>query len=337
MPEIVLGLAGAAHIHMPGYLKMLKERAGVRVKHVWDHDASRAARNALELNAAATGDLDTLLGDPEVQAVLVCSETDRHRNVVIAAAKAKKHLYVEKPLGLATADATAIAAAIDSAGVLFQTGFGKRSPGYHRFLKRAIEQGHFGKITRIRVTMVHGGALRDGKFSGEYAWMADARQAGGGGFFDLGGHGLDLLLWMMGDVEAATATVGSATGRYPLCDEFGEGQLRFANGAIGTIAAGWVDLTDPVDFAIWGTEGQAYLTRDDALYFKSSHVAGAEGKEPWTVLPPDLPHNFLRFLDAVEGKGMVELISAKEAAYVSAVMDALYRGAKEGIWVKPER
>lgn len=337
MQTIVLGVAGAAHIHMPSYLRMLKERDSVRVKHVWDHDVDRAARNARELNAAAAGDLDAVLGDPEVQAVLVCSETDRHRNVVLAAAKAKKHLYVEKPLGLASADAKEMAAVIDAARVIFQTGFGKRSPGYHRFLKRAIEQGHFGKITRIRVTMVHGGALRDGKFAGDYAWMADARQAGGGGFFDLGGHGLDLLLWMMGDVEAATATVGSATERYPLCDEFGEGQLRFANGAIGTLAAGWVDVTDPVDFAIWGTEGQAYLTRDDVLYFKSSHVPGAEGKEPWTDLPPALPHNFLRFLDAVEGKEKVELISAQEATYVSTVMDAMYKGARENRWVKIDR
>lgn len=337
MPMIVLGVAGAAHIHMPSYLKMLKERSGVRVKNLWDHDADRAARNARALNAMPTGNLEALLGDPETQAVLVCAETDRHLGIVLGAAKAKKHLYVEKPLGLATADAREMAAAVEKAGVHFQTGFGKRGCGYHRFIKQAIERGDFGMVTRVRATVVHGGALRDGKFSGDYAWMADARQAGGGGFFDLGGHGLDLLLWLMGDVEAATATVGSATRRYPLCDEFGEGQLRFANGAIGTLAAGWVDVTDPVDFAIWGTEGQAYLTRDDVLYFKSNRVPGADGKSPWTDLPEAQPHPFLRFLDAVGGKQGMDLISVREAAYTSAVMDAMYQGAREGRWVKPER
>ena len=85
---------------------------------------------------------------------------------------------------------------------------------------------------------------------------------------------------------------------------------------------------------ICGTEGHAVIINGD-LYFKSSHVDGADGKTPWTDLPPAKPASLDAFLDAVEGKEAV-LVTVREAAARNAVMEALYTGAQNGTWVAPK-
>ena len=329
-----LALIGVAHIHTPSLIDRLKERDTVKVKYVWDHDRARADAAAEKLAAQAVSDLDAAYADDEVEAVIVCTETNRHEAVVMPAVGARKHLFVEKPLGFAAEDAYRMARAIEEAGLLFQTGYFMRGQPVHRFLREQIEAGHFSNITRVRHSNCHAGALK-GWFDNDWRWMADPERAGCGAFGDLGAHSLDILLWLLGEVEMVTASINTVTGRYEGCDESGEGMLRFKNGAVGTLAAGWVDVADPVKVLVSGTEGHAYAL-GDTLYFKSEHLGGATG-EAWRDLPEPLPHAFELFLDAVEGKldDKVPLVKPLEAAYRNAVMAALYEGAREARWVAP--
>lgn len=331
MSQLDLALVGAAHIHTPGFIKRILARSDVRVKQVWDHDRARAERRAAELNAAVVADPDAIWADPAVKAVILCSETDRHEPLVMAAAAAGKHLFVEKPLGMGRSDATRMADAIEAAGVLFQTGYFMRGQPVHQFLREQIRLGHFGKITRVRHSNCHSGSL--GRwFDTEWLWMTDLAQAGVGAFGDLGTHSLDILMWLMGDVARATATMDTAVANYGPTDEFGEGLLVFANGVVGTLAAGWVDVQNPVTALVSGTEGHAYVC-EDRLYFKSSYVEGADGKTPWTELPAAWPHAFDLFLDAVTGGASEQLVSAREAADRSTVMEAMYAAARARAWV----
>ena len=326
-----VALVGCAHIHVPGFIKRLQARPEVRVKAVWDHDPARAAKRAAELGAPTVAEPDAVWNDPAVTAVVVCSETDRHLPLVLAGAAAGKHLFVEKPLGLGAADAYQMADAIEQAGVLFQTGYFQRGNPVHLFLREQVRQGAFGQLTRYRQSNCHAGAL-NGLFDGEWRWMADPAQAGVGGFGDLGTHALDIMLWLLGEVESVTASLSDGTARYPGCDETGEGLLRFKSGVIGSLAAAWDDIADPVTLLVSGTQGQATVFQGQ-LYFRSQHVEGADGKTPWTELPAAWPHAFDLFLDAVTGRPDVPLVTAREAAYRSAVMEALYTGAQQGTWV----
>jgi len=330
-----LAFAGCAHVHTPGFVNTLKGRPDVHCKSVWDHDPARAEKWAAEMGASVPADLDALLGDPEIQAVLVCSETNRHAQIVLPAAAAGKHLFVEKPLGFGAEDAYQMADAIEEAGVLYQTGYFQRGDAKHLFLKEQIAQGAFGKVTRVRGSNCHGGAL--GRwFDGEWRWMADPKIAGVGAFGDLGTHSLDILLWLMGDVTTVTAQLDAGTNAYDGCDETGEGLMRFAGGAIGTLAAAWDDVANPVSLLISGTEGHA-LVLNGQLTFQSKHVAGADGKQPWTDLPPSVPAGLDSFLNALAGQKDAALVGAREAAYRSAVMEALYEGARRGAWVTPKQ
>src|SRR3954471_7635812 len=274
-----LAFLGCAHIHTPGFIKTIKGRKDVIVKTVWDHDAARGQKRADELDARFIGDLKTIIADPEISAAIVCSETNRHEEIVLPAAAAEKDLFVEKPLGFTSRDAYAMADAIDKAGVKYQTGYFQRGTPMNLFLKDEIAKGSFGKITRVRGSNCHTGAL-GGWFDTEWRWMADPKLAGCGAFGDLGTHSLDIMLWWMGDVTAATAALDKGTGRYGDCDETGEGLMKFKNGAIGTLAAGWVDVANPVAYVISGTEGHAAVINNQ-LFVQSKKIEGADGKTPW--------------------------------------------------------
>jgi len=330
---IQVALVGCAHIHTPGFVKRLQEREDVKVVAVWDHDAERAQKWAIEINAPVVSDLNEIWSNAAISAVIICAETNRHEPLVLAAAAAKKHLFVEKPLGIGTADAYKMADAIEKAGVLFQTGYFQRGNPHHLFLRDQIQKGSFGKITRIRHSNCHSGSLGDW-FTPEWLWMTDVKQAGVGAFGDLGTHSLDIVMWLLGDVAKVTASIHVATGRYGDCDEFGEGLLEFTNGVVGSLAAGWVDVADPISVQISGTEGHAYVCNKQ-LFFTSSHVEGADGENAWTDLPEAWPHAFELFLDAANGKQNVPLVGVREAAARSAVMEALYQAAQQQTWLAP--
>lgn len=332
MPKVAL--VGCAHIHVPGFIRRIQERPNIQVKYTWDHDAERAAKRAAELNAEVAGDLSTIWTDLEIESVIICSETNRHEDLVLPAAAAKKHIFAEKPLGIGTADAYKMARAIDEAGVQFQTGYFMRGQPIHLAVKEHIEKGSFGKITRIRHTNCHQGSL-GGWFDTEWRWMADPAIAGVGAYGDLGTHSLDILLWLMGEVDSVTASIHVATGRYGDCDEFGEGILNFSNGVVGTLAAGWVDWTNATWLQISGTEGFAYVVGDQ-LYLHSKQIEGADGKSAW-ALPEKQPAGFDLYLDFVEGKTSAPFVTPQEAAYRSAVMEALYAGDRDHAWVKPSK
>jgi predicted dehydrogenase len=329
----VVALVGVAHIHTPGFVKRLLAREDIQVKYVWDHQPERAQERAEELSAQVVDAPDIVWADRAVDAAIICSETNRHEGLVLSAAAAKKHIFVEKPLGMGAKDAYRMADTIEQMGILFQTGYFMRSQPIHRFLREQIQAGNLGKVTRVRMSNCHAGSLR-GWFDTDWRWMADPAVAGCGAFGDLGTHRLDIMLWLMGNPVTVTADVDVATGRYGDCDEYGEGLLKFEDGAIGVLAGGWVDLADPVPLLVSGTEGHAYVANGE-FYFQSEHVPGADGKAPWTDLPEPLPHAFDLFLDALAGK-KVPLVGAREAAVRSAVMEAMYEASKTKTWVTPK-
>lgn len=333
----VIGLVGAAHIHTPGFVQKLAARQDTQVRWVWDAEQERASQSAANLGAEIAVVPEQIWSDPEVNGAVITSQTQLHEELVLPACAAGKHLFVEKPLGMAAADAERMATAIEAAGILFQTGYFMRGLPHFQFLKEAIRAGHFGQLTRIRLSNCHAGSLAD-YFTPKWLWMTDPAQAGVGAFGDLGTHILDILLWMIdGPIDRVTASVETAIEKYGAnCDEYGEGLIRFEGGLLAVLAAGWVDVDDPVKAVISGTEGHAHVI-GDALYFQSEHVPGAHTQSAWTQLPALQPHPLDLFLDAVAGPNpeaaQARLITARQAADRNQIMDALYLGAREQRWV----
>ena len=325
----ITAFLGVAHIHTPSFVKTIGSREDVSCKYVYDHDAARAAKNAGELGAIVA-DLETILADPEVTSIVICSETCHHVELATRAAAAGKHLFIEKPLAITGDDAKIIAEAVEKAGVVFQTGFFQRGNAAMRFLKQEIEAGSLGTITRMRHTNCHQGALA-GWFDTEWKWITDKTEAGGGGLADLGAHSLDIVLWCLqptcGRAVKFACTLGNATGRYgdlSQIDEWGSGLITFESGAVAAVEGSWIDPKYSAPIEVHGTRGQI-LVHDDKVFYFSELVEGADGGQ-WTQLPPGGAHAFELFWDKLEGKD-VPLISVAEAAEGSRVMHELYLAA----------
>ncbi len=329
---ITVAFVGVAHIHTPGYLNEVSRHPEVKVKYVWDPDPARADRRAKEAGAQVAADLKTIWEDSEVVAVIILSETNRHAELVAAATAAGKHLFVEKPLGITASESRKMATAIEAKHLLFTTGYFMRTDPKHIFLKGEIEKGHFGKITRVRGSNCHNGSLA-GWFDDEWRWMTDPKQAGIGAFGDLGTHKLDILMWLLGDIAAVTADIHPVTGRYGKCDESGEALLRFASGVTGTLAAGWVDIEDPVKLIISGTEGHAVIVNDQ-LFYHSEKLERSDSRKPWKDLPPAPAVPMAQFLNSLAGIKNEPLVTPSEAAARVATMQAIYEAASGQKWVK---
>lgn len=315
---------GTAHIHTPGFTNEVVKR-GLGCAGVYDHNADRAAMNAEKLGGPVRS-LEELVADPSVSGYVVCSETLHHLDLAKALTPTQKPIFLEKPMGFNGEQSESILALFEEHQATFQTGYFSRGGAAIRTLRKLVQEGFFGQITRVRASNCHSGAL-GGWFDTDWRWMADRSQAGVGAFGDLGTHVLDLLIWMFGGITSVTATMDPGTNRYPGCEETGEALLRFSNGTIGTLTAAWDDVTDPARLMISGTKGYAVLGSD-------LKIAGPDGKlESYEPTEPAVSAGFGAFLDHLEGKS-VELVTAREAANRDVVMDAIYQAAQYGIWVE---
>ena len=328
-----IAILGTAHIHAKKFLQTLKQRNDLNVIALWDHDSNRRERDANILETRAISNYNEILGHKELDAVIICSETNLHEKIIMDVTAAKKHLFVEKPIGFGREDAKKMMHAIEESGVFFQTGYFMRSSAVNRKLKELISNKAFGKISRIQMNNCHDG-IRRNIFNG-YEWTTDLRQSGVGAFGDLGTHVLDLLLWIFQDLKAVLATFESPLNTFEGCEETGVALLKFHSGIIATISAGWVDVAQPFVSIVSGTEGHAYTTKEE-IYFKSTRNNNFDGQQPLTDLPDALPHAFDLFLDSISNNSKKNLISVREAAYNCSVIESMYKSNRMNEWVDVE-
>ncbi|MDB5327652.1 MAG: putative oxidoreductase [Phycisphaerales bacterium] len=331
-----ISFVGVAHIHVPGFVNMLKKHTDVQVASVWDADPARRSHWAKATGAREAASPDEAIAAAD--AVVITSQTDGHAPLVASVAKSRKHVFVEKPLGMAHADAAEMAAAIEATGVIFQTGYFMRSEAPVQAIKKLIDSGALGQITKATASNAHSGAIGDwfkkkpDAPAEDWNWMTDVKQSGVGAFGDLGTHVLDILISWFGDVARVTAQIDNVTNTYG-CDESGQGLIRFKSGVTATLTAGWVDVADPVRFLVSGTKGLAMVSNGKLYVTKDGKF---DLSTPHTDLPPAAPHAFELFLEAITDKTpAVPLVTVREAAYRSTVMAAMYEGAKNAKWVTP--
>ena len=224
-----ISFVGVAHIHVPGFVSMLKKHTDVQVAAVWDADPARRSHWAKATGAREVDSAEEAIAAAD--AVVITSQTDGHAPLVAAVAKSKKHVFVEKPLGMAHADAAEMAAAIEATGVIFQTGYFMRSEAPVQAIKKLIDSGALGQITKATASNAHSGAIGDwfkkkpDARAEDWNWMTDVKQSGVGAFGDLGTHVLDILISWFGDVTRVTAQIDNVTNTYG-CDESGQGLIR---------------------------------------------------------------------------------------------------------------
>lgn len=290
-----LAVLGAAHIHLGDLALVLRSQPQVRVVSVWDDDAELAERGAVALDAPPHGDLEAALEAEELRGALVYSKTSRHRAVAAAAGERGLAVFVEKPLAVTQADVTAISETLGNGG-LFSTGFFLRYADAFRRLRGAVAGGACGRVHRAAVRVVHGG-LRAGWFDGEYAWMREPAE-GGGGFFDLAVHCLDLVAWVLGPIEQVIDLSLTASGHH------GTAAVRTKSGTVVELEAGWEAPAAVIEMTVTGTAATLTATGDKLLDASTTIVSGR---------PPDAGAAPDAWLNALVGQPHQPLVTLADA------------------------
>lgn len=150
--ETRIGILGFAHGHVGMYCARWSERPdfGVRVVAGWDHDADRAAGNCANFGLDQIPEAETLLKRPDIDAVVIASETSMHADLVELAAASGKAIILQKPIGLTMEDADRIVEAVNRSGVPFTMAWQMRVDPHNLQAKSLLESGEFGRVFMVR-------------------------------------------------------------------------------------------------------------------------------------------------------------------------------------------
>ncbi len=208
-------------------------------------------------------DYGYLLADREVDAVVIVTTTDTHKQIVIEAANQGKAVFCEKPLALSLQDCQAMKEAVEKKGIFFHLGFMRRFDAGYAAAKQKIEEGIIGQPIVLK------SSSRD-----PYRPSLEYLRSSGGLFTDCGIHDIDLARWYMGEVASVYSVAGNLA--YPEVEEIGDVDnaittLQFASGALGVI-----------DLSRSGIYG--YDIRTEILGTKGTLQVGYLRETPLTVL-----------------------------------------------------
>ena len=230
MDEVRWGIVGCGDVTEvksgPGFQKA----DGSSLIAVMRRDADKAADFAERHGVDRSyGLADELIGDPDVNAVYVATPVSSHCELALKAAEAGKPCLVEKPMALSHAECKWMVEAFRRKGIpLFSAYYRRAQP---RFLKvrELLRDGAIGKLTSVHI--VQYGRLDQGEIT--RGWRYDSALSGGGLFFDLGSHGLDLLDFLIGPVKAVGGFSVNSGGTYSAEDVTAAG-FEFESGCLGT-------------------------------------------------------------------------------------------------------
>jgi predicted dehydrogenase len=202
----VIGYGWMGRLHAQAYLRLrhhYPQLPAARLIAVADPEADRrdeaVSRFGFERSVA---DWRELLDDPAVEAVSVTAPNHWHRQIATAAAAAGRHVWVEKPVGLTAADTDAVARAIREAGVQSCVGFNYRNVPAIRQARELIACGSLGTVTHARFRLFSDYA---GHPRGALSWRFERAQGGTGVLGDLASHGVDLVRYLLGEVDEVMA------------------------------------------------------------------------------------------------------------------------------------
>lgn len=299
----VVGFGWMGRVHTQSYARVAHHYPDLGVRPelvvVADEVPGRAEAAAAQYGfASAVLDWRAAVADPRVEAVSVTAPNFLHREIGEAVAAASKHLWIEKPVGLSEADATAVRDAVAGAGVRSAVGFNYRWAPAVQATRQMLAAGAVGEVESIRVRLLSDYAADP---TGALSWRYSRERGGAGVLGDLASHGVDLARYLVGDLAAVVADTavfipqravpsGATSGhqRVELGADTVMGDvenedavtalLRFASGARGVLEASRVAVGEQnsYGFEVAGTRGAMRwdFRRMGELSVSSSVAAG---------------------------------------------------------------
>lgn len=182
-------------------------------------------------NTTAYSDVGSMLNDPDVDVVCICTPSFLHAPLAIQAANAKKHIIVEKPMAITKSECDAVIKACDDNGVKMAVISQLRFTDAIRSLKKAVEDKKPGRIVMGDVYMKY---YRSQEYYDKGGWRGTWKMDGGGALMNQGIHGIDLLLYIMGPVRSVFGRAKTLVRNIEV-EDTASALVEFENGALGVI------------------------------------------------------------------------------------------------------
>ncbi|WP_040340258.1 Gfo/Idh/MocA family protein [Fictibacillus macauensis] len=283
--------------------------------------------------------MSTLLQDQKVEAVIICTPSGLHADLAIEAACASKHVIVEKPLALTTAASSRVIAACEKHGVKLAVVHPNRCrPGVQK-LKEVLDHHDIGSVSHVNATLRWN---RTQAYFDQAAWRGTAA-LDGGVLMNQAIHNIDLLLWLMGDVEEVYCMKETRVRNIEE-EDVCVGTLRFRSGALGMIEAATTiypeNLEESISFFAeraciklggkqavhiehWKVHGMSPV---ESALLKAQIASDPFGKQGHCVIIED-------FVQAVN-EDRAPMVSGHEGQRALAVVEAMYRSAQQNRPIK---
>jgi predicted dehydrogenase len=376
---------GAAVIGF-GWMGQAHSRAFLRVRHhfpqlpavpvlvmVADNEDDRRADACARYGFTDSTDTwQDVLVDDKVQAVSVTAPNFLHREIGTAVAEAGKHLWIEKPVGLSSDDARAVAAAVAAGGVQGTVGFNYRNAPAVEHARTLIADGAIGRVTNAEFRMLSDYAAHP---RGALSWRFERELGGAGVVGDLVAHGVDLARFLVGEIAEVVADTATFIPRRPMSSqagshfaiatggEFGAVEnedylgclVRFADGARGSIQSSRVSVGDQCTygFTVRGTQGfvawdfrrlgelvvsagTAYLNQASSTLFVGPDHGEFGAFQPGAGIA--MGYDDLKIVEAARfltsiADGIPRGTTLADAVATAAVLDSLVESAAGRRWV----
>lgn len=320
---VKFAMLSAWHVHAPDYAREINQHPETRIALVWDSDPVRGEAFARELGVPFEPELEKVLNNEEIDAVCVNTPTTMHREVIIAAARAGKHIFTEKVLATTIEDAYAIAKEVNQAGVKFVISYPHRAQPHNLFAKQIVEQGLLGDVNLLRIRNAHNGTSA--------GWLPphfySLEECGGGAMMDLGAHGMYLAAWLLGKPKRISATFTHLTGKE--VEDNAVAVIEFENGATAINETSFLSAHSPFSLELYGTEGSLLIGGPNRqVQLRSNLLKGeVEGWVQPAELPPALPSALQQLVGAVLRDEPIHF-NIDDAVVLTELMDGAYRSHK---------
>jgi predicted dehydrogenase len=245
------------------HARAIGDLRGARLEACFDTVPAAADRLADQTGCRAYHRLEAMLADPAVDVVTIGTPSGAHLEPAVQAARAGKHVIVEKPLEVTLKRCDAIIQACQRAGVVLATIFPSRFHESAQLLKKAVDQGRFG---RLAIGDAYVKWFRTQQYYDSGAWRGTWRLDGGGALMNQAVHSVDLLAWLMGPVSEVTAHTATLAHERIEVEDVAMATLRFENGALGVIEATTAAYPGELkQIALHGSMGTAVLQEENLI------------------------------------------------------------------------
>jgi predicted dehydrogenase len=334
MAIVGLGIAVTPHA------RALMDLAGeVEVVHAFSPSPTRRSAFSEQFPFPTCASLDTILADPQVDAVAVLTPPNTHRDIAIRCAEAGKHVLLEKPLEIGTSRAQDLVAACRRAGVRLGVVLQHRFRPAGMRLAALIAEGSLGRIAGCSATIR---LWRPQSYYDEPGRGSRARD-GGGVLISQGIHTLDLMLSLAGPIAEVSGFATTTMVHRMETEDLVCAAARFENGAFGTIEATTAAYPGfPEEISLTCEKGTARLAGADLLVqfhdgrriaIEADRPAGGTGADPMAFAHDQHRAVIADFVGAIR-EGRDPRVTGEEALAVHRLIDALIETGRTGAPVR---